>query len=62
MRLKFQVRPNLGAVSWWVGIRKFLAFMRDDRRWRRHWIISGRDVMCVGVIECYSLEDNDNRA
>lgn len=53
------VRPNLGS-NWVSGARRFLKFMVEEKRWRRDWLAFGNRFMCVGVIDRYALEDNDN--
>jgi hypothetical protein len=53
------VRPNMGN-DWIKSARRFLKFMIEEKRWRRTWLVFGGRFMCVGVIDRYSLEDNDS--
>ena len=53
------VTPNLGN-DWRSGAVKFLKYIVEDRGWRRPWVVRGNRFLCVGVIDRYTLEDNDN--
>jgi hypothetical protein len=53
------LKPNLGG-DWRVGALRFLTYMRVERGWRRTWLVTGPLFMCVGVIERFALDDNDN--
>ena len=53
------VKPNLG-TDWHAGAMRFLRWITVERHWRRTWIAFGARFMCIGVIDRYTLEDNDN--
>jgi hypothetical protein len=55
------VKPNLGS-DWRKGALSFLKYMTNERHWRRTWLAFGVRFMCVGIIDVYALEDNDNKA
>jgi hypothetical protein len=51
--------PQINA-RWRHKITHFLKWIREDRRWRRHWIIFGYKFTCVGVIMPRTRHANDN--
>lgn len=54
------VKPNLGS-DWRAGAARFLKYMVEERGWRRTWLVFGARFKCVGVIDAYAFEDNDNQ-
>lgn len=46
--------------KWRRNMARFLRFMREEKGWRRHWIIFRQVVTCIGVASPPPRPKNDN--
>jgi hypothetical protein len=54
-----KLRVNIG-TNWRTGVLHFLKYISEERRWRRTWMCFGDQFECIGVIDGYNIQDNDN--